>query len=498
MDERKGSKPRLSLARKFALFIGGQTLLFTILFFLVGYFSVRDIFQTSVIKRYSAVVRGFALSIESQLATHNELGLDDVSSLYAKEDGVESAYVLDGKGIYLTHSDYRLNWKQQPLYKIVTTGKMDEKYYLAINTSKHLVYIFTYPVLGNYIASIEVPYSIVQRQIFLFLLKFSIIFFFVFAGSVIAIYFIVKHLVRPIKELAHGVEIIGSGNFNHHIQVRTDDEIGMLTDQFNRMTMRIRKAQELRLTQERMKNELEIAAEVQQKLIPDKPLTFTEYDIIHYYSPAKEIGGDYYDFFPLPEKRLGFVMADVAGKGVPAALVMSMLKTIFLTLTNIALPAKEVLVIANTQLKKSVKLGVFAAVTYGILNREQNTVEFAMAGSERIIRFNSLTRKTELIKTEGFPLGIEEEKGFRESLETQTVTLEKGDALFLYTDGLTDVQNGAGEYFGTDGITAFIENFDLWHQKDFSKKLVDKTVKFRGSHKQEDDLSFILLMRNER
>lgn len=488
-------KIKLSLAKKFAFFIGGQMALFGVTLLLFAFFSERQYVRQVTEKRYSAIVKSFAFAMENQIAQKNELGYDDVTAMVGKEDSVTAAYVLDMKNVYLSHSGAGLVGTKHPLYRIPSSGKISDKYYMAYNVRNQLIYVFTHPVGEEFVATIEVPYSVVQRQVFLFLLRFSVALFLVFAISIIVIYFIVRHLVAPIKELTRGVEIIGSGNLNHRIRSTTEDEIGLLTDQFNRMTLRIRKAQELRLAQERLKNELEIASDIQQKLIPTKPLAFTEYEIIPHYSPAKEIGGDYLDFFPLAGKRLGFVVADVSGKGIPAALVMSMLKTIFTTLANVPLSTKEMLVIANSQLKRSVKSGIFVPVTYGILDRESNTVELAMAGSERVIHFNSRSHDSRLLKTEGVPLGIEEESGFREILQSSVVTLEKGQGLFLYTDGLTDIRNSNEDLFGVEGIADFISKFDFSRISSFSKEMIEETNRFRGSPKQEDDLTFILLLR---
>jgi serine phosphatase RsbU (regulator of sigma subunit) len=486
---------RLSLAKKFALFVAGQMVLFGVVLLLFAFFSERQYVREVTEKRYSAIAKSFALAMDNQIAQRNELGYDDVTAMVGKEDGVSAAYVLDMKNIYLSHSGAGLVGTKHPLYRIPSSGKISEKYYMAYNDRNQLIYVFTHPIGDEYVAAIEVPYAVVQKQILLFLLKFSSALLFVFGISIVVIYFMVRHLVAPIKELTRGVEIIGSGNLNHRIRSSTDDEIGLLTEQFNRMTIRIRKAQELRIAQERIKNELEIASDIQQKLVPSKPLAFAEYEIIPYYSPAKEIGGDYLDFFPLAGKRLGFVVADVSGKGIPAALVMSMLKTIFTTLANVSLSTKEMLVIANSQLKRSVKTGVFVPATYGILDRDTNVVELAMAGSERVIHFNSQKHNSRLLKTDGIPLGIEEEQGFKETLQNSFVSLEKGEGLFLYTDGLTDIRNSRDDLFGVEGITDFISRFDFSRIGAFSKELIEETKRFRGSPKQEDDLSFILLMR---
>ena len=490
-------RSRFSLRWKFQLLIAGMVLVSGTAFFAFSFTTIKRTAVQLVIKRDTALVESYALSIADRIRTSNDLELDNVSALYGKEEGVVAAYVLDEQGRYVSHSDYRRLGAQHPLYHIQARANDLEKYYRAINERRQLVYIFNAPVNEKFIASIEVSQSVINGTLSSFLLRFTVIFVVIFVLALLCASLIARYLVRPIRELTKGAEILASGNFNYQIENRWDDEIGLLTDQFNRMAKGILQAQRMRLSQERIRNELEIAKDIQMKLIPDKPLLLTGYDIRHYYSAAKQIGGDYYDFFSLPDNRLGVVLCDVSGKGIPAALVMGMLKTIFLSLNNLKLPPREVLSIANTLLRRNIQQHVFATATYGVLDMNDHSFEFAMAGAEKLILFDPALKKAEILKTTGFPLGIEEESKFKVDLESRTVNLLEGQCLFAYTDGLTDIRSRKdGDFFGMNGIIDFLNGHDFAN-KDFTSDLVRKTLEFRGSRRQEDDLSFVLIRRTQ-
>jgi serine phosphatase RsbU (regulator of sigma subunit) len=488
-------RSHLSLQWKFLLFIAGIVFVFGIVFFVFGFTTVRQTATQLVIKRDTALVGSYALSVAGKLRSGNELELDDVSALYAREEGVVAAYLLDDKGRYVSHSDFNKLGGQHPLYRIQSGTDDLDKYYRAVNERKQSVYIFTASVTEKLIANIEVSLSVINGTLYAFLFRFTAIFAVLLGLAVVAASLIARYLVRPIKALTRGAEVLASGNFNYQIENSRNDEIGLLTDQFNRMAKGILQAQRLKLSQERLRNELEIAKEIQMKLIPDKPLALTGYDVQHYYSPAKQIGGDYYDFFPLPGERLGIVLCDVSGKGIPAAIVMSMLKTIFLSLNNLVLPPREVLSIANTLLRKNIQQHVFATAFYGVLDRTVHTFEFAMAGAEKVILFDPASKKSEILKTAGLPLGIEEERKFKEDLESRTVSLGEGQCLFAYTDGLTDIRSRKdGAFFGINGIIDFLNGHEFG-KPDFTAALLMRTLEFRGSKKQEDDLSFVMVHR---
>jgi sigma-B regulation protein RsbU (phosphoserine phosphatase) len=342
-------------------------------------------------------------------------------------------------------------------------------------------------------AHVEVTPNVIRRPLARFLVEFSLVFGLLLLGGLFLAVRIASVLVRPIRELIRGVEIVSAGDFDYRLPLRSADEIGVLTRGFNRMTAGIREAQALRIQQERIRNELEFAAEIQTKLIPSQPLDYPQYHIEHVYSPAKEIGGDYYDFFPLDSGRLGFVLCDVSGKGVPAAMVMSMLKTIFLALSGRGAGPAETLSVANVLLRRNIRQNVFAAAFYGELDTVNHSLTFAMAGAEKMFQVIATDGSVREWKTPGMPLGLMDDAIFRSEIREERITIGFDDRFLFYTDGLTDVRDAQSGFFGEEGIRKFLSEHVT--DPEFCRQLVETTVRFRGSDRQEDDLSFIYLAR---
>ena len=491
-DKKKYS---FTLKKKFTLYIVGFIMVFGTIFFVFTFRFQKNTIRSLFIQRNIALTKSYALAIQNQLAMGNDLALDDISQLYKKEDGIINAYVLNNENQYITHSNQDLLGKTHPLYKILPQGNKLNNYYLARNNEGVLLYIFYYPFNNSLVANLEVKYSAIDNLLFKFLSKLSFVFIILF---LFAIYFgqrIATLLSKPIKELTKSVNIISEGNFEYKIPNSYNDEIGILTEAFNEMTIKIKKIQELNILKERIKREMEIASEIQQMLVPQEEIILPHYKCEYYYSPAVEIGGDYYDFFPMDDNRLGFVLADVSGKGIPAAIVMSMIKTIFSTLTKIKLSPTEILSLTNMLLRENIKRTIFIPTFYGILDAENHVLEFSMAGSEKAILFNRKTKKYKLLKTSGYPLGMQPDKEFRENLEMDRIEILENECLFIYTDGLTDIKQKQGDsFFELNGIINFLQNYDSGNQP-LSQSLIEHINAFRGSKNQEDDITFIHLCR---
>ena len=135
-------------------------------------------------------------------------------------------------------------------------------------------------------------------------------------------------ITKPIYALAEGARIAGMGDLDHKIRIKNRNELGLLADALNNMTDGLKKAQQAEILRLALEKELEIAWKIQDSLLPKSFPDMKKYEVAAFYAPAKEIGGDYYDVIPLPGGRFGIVMADVSGKGIPAALIMTMLSGI--------------------------------------------------------------------------------------------------------------------------------------------------------------------------
>ena len=303
-------------------------------------------------------------------------------------------------------------------------------------------------------------------------------------------------IVKPIERMTKRMEEINGSDlaFEMEESYKTNDEIEVLAQSFATLSKRtleyITQITHITAEKERIGAELELATRIQADMLPNIFPAFPErpeFDIYASMTPAKEVGGDFYDFFLLDDNHLCMVIADVSGKGVPAALFMMMSKIL---VSNYALmdasPAK-VLEMVNAQVCKNNEEEMFVTVWLGMLEISTGKVTAANAGHEYPI-LRKANGDFELLKDKhGFVVGGMDGVRYKE----YSFTLEKGGTLFLYTDGVAEATNGSNELFGTDRMLEALNQ-----QPDASPKILLKNMKqavdtFVGDAPQFDDLTML-------
>lgn len=242
------------------------------------------------------------------------------------------------------------------------------------------------------------------------------------------------------------------------------------------------------LEKERIDRELEVAREAQYKLLPQKLPDLEQLNISAVFVPALEVGGDYYDFFRLGDDRLGFVIADASGKGIPAAFIMAEMKGIFETLSRLITDPKELLIRANELLKGSLEKKYFVTAIYGVINLKTGILRFARAGHNPLL----LCRRGEVKKYQpkGMGLGLCYGKTFNINLEEEFINLKKGDCMLLYTDGITEAQNAAKENFGLEKIETILR--DAPEDVNEISRIIMKDVSIHQKEtSQHDDITLL-------
>ena len=203
--------------------------------------------------------------------------------------------------------------------------------------------------------------------------------------------------------------------------------------------------------QERLRRDLQIARDIQQRLLPDHCPIVEGFEIAARGTSAMEVGGDYYDFFWVDDDHLGIVVADVSGKGVYAALVVAMIRSAFRIQAPDNYDVRDVLSRVNTFISEDLRRDMFVTCVYGILEVSTKKFTWARAGHETLL-FAHSDHTVEMLSPEGFPLGIIGAPEFSDFLEIETIQLHSGDRLLMFTDGLTEAMNSAGEEFGMDRV----------------------------------------------
>lgn len=211
--------------------------------------------------------------------------------------------------------------------------------------------------------------------------------------------------------------------------------------------------------QERLRRDLQIAHDIQQRMLPKECPVVPGFKIGARGTPAMEVGGDYYDFFWVDKDHLGIVVADVSGKGVPAAITVATIRSAFRTLTMGNADVREVLSKVNDFMSQDLRRDMFITCVYGILEVSTRTFSWARAGHEPLIVAHSHA-PIDVLTPGGFALGVVPSPEFGDFLEVNTMELHSGDRVLMFTDGLTEAMNSSGEEFGMQRILNVMEHLE--------------------------------------
>lgn len=287
------------------------------------------------------------------------------------------------------------------------------------------------------------------------------------------------------------------------LQVDTGDEIGVLADAIKKMELEINTYIEnitlITAEKERIGAELNVATQIQADMLPNIFPAYPEYkefDIYASMAPAKEVGGDFYDFFMVDEIHLAVVIADVSGKGVPAALFMVIAKTLIKNHAQAGEEPKDIFTNVNNQLNENNEVGMFVTGWIGILNIVTGHVVYSNAGHNCPVLLHKDGRVEWIKSRPCFVLaGM---KGVR--YQQYDLCLEEGDALYLYTDGVTEAMNGEEELFGEERLEKVLslEGSRGSHPEDLLNLVADWLAEFSGEAKQADDITMLGLYWNGR
>ena len=310
---------------------------------------------------------------------------------------------------------------------------------------------------------------------------------------------VTKSIVKPIHKLADGVREISGGNLDKKLEIHTGDEIEHLATCFNAMTdeLKVYMANLAKETaeNERISTELNVATNIQQSMLPHDFPSRADFEIFATMHAAKEVGGDFYDFYLIDENHLVITIADVSGKGVPAALFMAISKTI---LQNFALSMKTpddfsaVMTLANQQLCKNNDEMLFVTVFMGMLDLQ--TGEFAYVNGGHNAPLVCRENKFKYLDVgKSCMLGIDEDMPFPQ----KKIKLAAGDMIFLYTDGVTEAMNVNGKLFGENYLREVLNGENKSESLEILLENMRKAIKIHaGDAEQSDDITMLALKWN--
>ncbi len=341
------------------------------------------------------------------------------------------------------------------------------------------------------------PY-VIGTLLLIFLLIVAGLFLLIEAAALVMGLVLARSITGSVHELFAGTERVRAGDFSHRIQVATEDQLGELSESFNQMTGSIEDLLRQADEKKRLEEELRIARSIQMSLLPRGRLEIPGLSMTALCIPAREVGGDYYDFFPLGDDRLGVLIADVSGKGTSAALYMAELKGLMLSLSRTLPSPRDLLIEANQIISHNLDSRSFITMTYAVIDLADRSMHYARAGHTPLIHRRereSGDAVVDVLVPDGLVLGLRIDDGelFSRLLVDAVLPLHRGDLLLLFTDGITEAMNVESDLFGEERLAKLVGEHGHLPPEELRERILREIDAFVAGAPQHDDMTMILL-----
>lgn len=423
------------------------------------------------------------------------------------------AFVLSRNGVALTHPDENIvmnesifsnadNWDEPLLREIgrdLMKGVSDFREYNLKGKEKRWIY-YTPLCTGSWSLAVVYPESEMYAP--LAKLNFLLILF-VGLGLIVLIVSLAKtirNMAKPLRVLSDSAKMIAEGTFDAPLPViHSRDEIFELKNSFSFMQEKLSEyIENLRTTtaaKEKIESELRVAREIQMSMIPKSFPPFPDLPQIDLFAelrPAKEVGGDLYDFFQVGQRKFAFAIGDVSGKGVPASLFMAVTRTLLRSISEKYTNPAEVIFHLNNSLARDNESCMFVTFIFGIIDLEKGELSWVNAGHNPPVYIPPKDTPAFMPSEQSIPLGVREDFAFKENF----LSLKTGDKILLYTDGMTEAENAKHELLGDEVVLELIKKHGSLNSKGLITALSDELQNHVKDYHQSDDLTLLSIQFN--
>ncbi len=425
-----------------------------------------------------------------------------VNSEHLKD--VKEVFLTDRRSIILASSDTnRTVWEDTftlPAEAQIIRRYQDSIVHLIDDGKGSPVLNISWPIIsddGRRLADVQlqIDYRTVTKEIAQYTLALATEAFFIWLVVSAGLFVLIYLVMNPFKRLQDWVKRLNEPGAAEEMDIDTSSEIGAIAQAFSDITIQLRKSQAHLVEQERLQQEMHIAKQIQQTLLPSEFPEIEGYEIGSYYAAAKEVGGDFYDFVEVDKDTLGVAVADVSGKGVPGAFVMTMIRTALRSEARGVKDAAEVLAKVNDFVVNDMKKGMFVTLLYVIIDSKRRRINFASAGHNPLILHRPSRGKTYYLNPRGFPIGISlpDKDLFRRSIESDTISLAEDDIIIIYTDGVTEAMNPRRRLFGEERFLRVIREYGRRSAQEFIESLKHELNTFTEGNEQNDDITLVAI-----
>ena len=301
-----------------------------------------------------------------------------------------------------------------------------------------------------------------------------------------------RFLNKPIGQLVQGTRLAAEGDLSARVPEDRMDELGELAHAFNVMLNELNRQRDELREQERMRGELATARRIQQAMLPTSAPESGSLNIDFFAESASEVGGDYFDFLPVGEHQMAIAIGDVTGHGVPAALLMAVVRSCLHTQVLTNHRVIDVMKVANNLVRSSSLERQLMTFFYSILDTRTGILTYANAGHLHPYLFRAATGEVEILPSASYPLGVRNNASYPE----KQVQLHPGDLLVFYSDGIIEAKNPEGEEFGFDRMEGFVRTLGANSADRFVKELLSEWRDFAFDGKEqpsEDDVTVVVV-----
>jgi phosphoserine phosphatase RsbU/P len=295
-------------------------------------------------------------------------------------------------------------------------------------------------------------------------------------------------LTRNLDSLSGGVRRIADGDYSARVPVRSKDEIGRLAEAFNKMAADVEEHQRSAVSQERIRRELELGRQIQHDMLPQAPLLLGLTEIKGVSVPAREVGGDFFNYFQLRDGRIALLVGDVSGKGVGAALLMANLQAALRTRLALGQDLASLAQELDVDIDRTTPGPVYATLFVGILDPASRRLRCVNAGHnpQYVLRTDG---RLERMESTGRPIGLLSGGAYVE----QAFDLAAGDVLFFYTDGCVEAENGVGDMFGSERLEAALAAAAGKGADEVMAHVEAEVSRFRAGVELQDDATMMVV-----
>ena len=456
-----------------------------------------------------AIAKSIADSSVEMLLNADVSTIQSVVDQFTEIEGVSYVIVFDGQGEAISHTFVPtvpadvLELQRQTRTQAFNDG--------ALTNNLHVegmgdVLDIALPILAGVAGYVHVGMdrSLIRSRIWSAVATQQALMFIIFSLSVLVAYALVNRISQPLKQLEAHAGRLATQDFSEPVTRPSDiddlptksrDEVGKLAQSFITMEHALRQSvrdlKETTAAKERIESELKIARDIQMSMVPKTFPPFPhrpEFELYATLVPAREVGGDFYDFLFIDDHHLCFVIGDVSGKGVPAALFMAVTRTLFRTVASKVSSPDKILSLLNHEICRGNDSCMFVTVFCAVLDIRTGEVEYSNGG-HNLPYLVSHDETTTLKNTGGMALGFTEDATYR----SEKIVLQAGDGLFLYTDGVTEAMDETGNQFSELRLEDFLHQSNGSSVTELIHGAVDKVKSHAAGAAQSDDITALAI-----